>query len=297
VSANGEQSSIVNAMTVDVEDYFHVSALSHAIDRNSWESIEPRVEASTDKLLEMFGERSHSGTFFILGWVAERHPALVRRIVDAGHEVACHGYSHQLIYRQDQREFEEETRRAKEILEDVAGVRVRGYRAASYSITRDSLWAVRVLVEAGFDYDSSIVPVRHDLYGLADGQVFPHRLEFEDGQGIVEFPPSTIQLLRRRIPIGGGGYFRIFPYWFTRWGLDSINRDLRMPFSFYLHPWEVDPEQPRVAKRLKSKIRHYTNLHRTEPRLRRLQERYAFTTMAEVIDSLELPRVPLSAGA
>lgn len=285
-----------NAMSVDVEDYFQVAALDSSVKRGDWEDLESRVERNTDRLLQIFSDAEVSATFFVLGWVADRHPHIVRRICEEGHELASHGYSHKLIYKQSREEFAEETRRSKSTLEDISGRQVFGYRAASYSITPKSLWAVDVLVDAGFEYDSSIVPVRHDLYGVPGAKAHPYRLELRDGRSIVEFPPSTISLLGHRLPIGGGGYFRLFPYWFTRWGLRTINERERMPFTFYLHPWELDPDQPRFEHTsLKSRFRHYTNLDRCEARLLRLLSQFRFTTKQSVLSTVELPAVALDA--
>ena len=284
----------VNAMTVDVEDYFHVAALSESIDRQSWDDIPTRVRKNTDTLLRTFDDASVSATFFVLGWVAEKHPEIVRTISDLGHEIACHGFSHELVYKQTQKAFAEETHKAKSILEDLSGKPVTGYRAASYSITRKSIWAIDELVAAGFEYDSSIVPVRHDYYGIESAQAFPHRIVLDSDESIIEFPPSTISLLGKRISIGGGGYFRIFPYWFSRWGMRKINSEDHMPFSFYIHPWEIDPEQPRVETSSKSKFRHYTNLARCHDRLVELLKDFEFSTMSKVIDGLELKKTRVS---
>ena len=281
-----EESQVINALTVDVEDYFHVSAFADVIDRDSWTSLESRVVRNTGKLLQIFDDASVSATFFVLGWVAERHPELVREITANGHELACHGFSHQLIYTQSQGVFREETRRAKEMLEEISGNKVFGYRAASYSITKDSQWALEILIDTGFEYDSSIVPVRHDLYGMADAGEYPYRIHVPDGRSIVEFPPSTLGVAGRRIPIGGGGYFRLFPYWFTKYGLTRINERDDMPFSFYLHPWEIDPHQPRISAGWKSTFRHYNNLQKFEPRLLKLLKEFRFSTMVSVLGTL-----------
>ena len=282
---------VVNALTVDVEDYFHVSAFADCIERKTWDSLESRVEQNTHKLLTIFDETSVSATFFMLGWVADRYPNLVTEITANGHELACHGYSHQLIYTQGRSVFREESLRAKKLLEDISGKAVVGYRAASYSITAKSLWAVEILMDVGFQYDSSIVPVRHDLYGLVGAGAYPYRLQLSDGRSMVEFPPSTIQIAGQRIPIGGGGYVRLFPYWFSKWGLGSINGRDRMPFSFYLHPWEIDPEQPRISAGWKSSFRHYNNLQKCEERLRKLLKNFRFDTMATVLGTLTLDTV------
>ena len=279
---------IKNAMTVDVEDYFHVASLSQSIDRSSWGRLETRVRENNDILLDAFDQAGVSATFFVLGWVAEKHPEIVTAICERGHELACHGYSHKLIYEQSRGEFAEEARKAKAILEDLSGRTVKGYRAASYSITDKSLWAIEELLAAGFEYDSSIVPVRHDYYGLPDAKPYPYRIAMPDGQLLTEFPPATIELLGKRISIAGGGYFRIFPYWFSRWGMRSLNRTHRVPFSFYIHPWEVDPEQPRVNTSAKSAFRHYTNLEKCRDRLLRLLKDFEFTTMSDVLDEMDL---------
>lgn len=278
-----------NAMTVDVEDYFHVAALAGSIDPGDWSSQEYRAETSTRRLLDIFAERNLRATFFILGWVARRSPQLVREIQQAGHEVACHGMSHQLIYRQTPQVFAAETRDAKALLEDITGEAVLGYRAATYSITPRSVWALDIIHEAGFAYDSSIFPIRHDLYGMPDSPQVPNRLQTPKGASLVEFPISTVSLMGVRLPIAGGGYFRIFPYWLTRTGLRKLNRRLQRPFVFYLHPWEVDPGQPVVKVGLKSRFRHYTNLHRTAERLRRLVREFEFAPVKDVLSDVGLP--------
>ncbi len=286
------KSKIINAMTVDVEDYFQVAALADAIDRSDWDEIKPRVEDNTHRVLDIFAEADIRATFFVLGWVAERRQDLVRKIVDAGHELACHGYSHKLIYDQSKADFAAETIRAKDILEQISGNPVDGYRAASYSITGRSLWALDIIAESGFTYDASIVPARHDLYGIPGSKHSPYRLKLENGMSIMEFPPSTISVLGHDIPVGGGGYFRIFPYAFSKWGMHKINRARQQPFSFYLHPWEIDPDQPRVRTNWKSRFRHYHNLHQFEPRLRRLLGEFHFGTMRSILRSSEYESVP-----
>lgn len=273
----------VNAFTIDVEDYFHVAALASAISRDSWPQRESRVERNTERLLVLLAERGVRGTFFVLGWVADHSPGLVRRIAQAGHEIACHGYSHQLIYRQAPEEFREETQRAKGLLEDLIGAPVLGYRAASFSITRESLWALDTLIDAGFRYDSSIFPIRHDRYGLPDATPEPNVLRAPSGRTLVEFPMSAARFLGVQVPVSGGGYFRILPYWLTRAGLKQINQRRGLPFTFYLHPWELDPAQPRFKVGAFSRFRHYTNLARCEERLRRVLEDFEFTSMREAL--------------
>jgi polysaccharide deacetylase family protein (PEP-CTERM system associated) len=276
-------SAIQNAMTVDVEDYFHVSALSEVIARKDWDKMEYRAERSTERLLEMFEQQRIKCTFFVLGWVAKRSPKLIRKLHDAGHEVACHGLTHELVYRQTPDVFRDETKQSKAMLEDIIGGPVLGYRAASYSITAQSLWAIDILCELGFKYDSSIFPIAHDRYGIPGAATSPGEFVTAKGNRIVEFPLSTAKLLRWRMPVAGGGYFRLLPYAYTHWGLSKINREDGIPFVFYLHPWEIDPEQPRFAASWLSRFRHYTNLDQCEPRLRRLISEFKFTNMAQVL--------------
>ncbi len=274
---------MLNALTIDVEDYFQVDALSSAISPDEWENWPRRVEANTDRLLKLFDAHDTRATFFILGWIAERHPELVRRIHAAGHEIASHGYSHQRVYRQQPDVFRREAAGSKELLEELTGAPVYGYRAASYSITPSSRWALDILAELGYQWDSSLFPVRHDVYGMPGTPRHPYDLVTDEGRQLVEFPLSTKRLAGQTIPISGGGYFRLFPYWFSRWALNNCNRE-GQPFIFYLHPWEVDPEQPRVAGvGWKSRFRHYNNLRRTLPRLERLLGHFRFTTVTQVL--------------
>ena len=274
---------MLNALTFDVEDYFQVAALASAVERSSWASMPRRVDQNTNVLLEILASSNTRATFFFLGWVAEREPQLGRRVADAGHEIACHGYSHRLVYEQTLADFREETLRSKTLLEDQAQAPVLGYRAASYSITRRSLWALDTLIEAGFVYDSSIFPVRHDIYGIPEAPRAPHLIR-RDGGRLVEFPPSTVQLPGARLPVAGGGYFRIFPCGVTRWAVRRVNAE-GLPFIFYLHPWEVDPGQPRVKVGWRSRFRHYTNLDHCEARLRRLLGEFQFAPAREVLET------------
>jgi polysaccharide deacetylase family protein (PEP-CTERM system associated) len=276
-------SAVVNAFSVDVEDYFQVSALASAIPRETWSSRDLRVERNTAVLLDLLAERGLHGTFFVLGWIADRCPALVKRIAAAGHEVASHGYSHRLIYNQTHAEFQEETTRSKHLLEDLIGAPVTGYRAASFSITQKSLWALDTLIDLGFQYDSSVFPIHHDRYGIPGASPEPHVIKAPSGRGLAEFPMSAATFFGVKVPVSGGGYFRIFPYWLIRAGLKQINEQQRRPFTFYLHPWEVDPEQPRVKVGAVSRFRHYTNLNRCEPRLRELLGDFKFSTMRDVL--------------
>lgn len=275
-------------MTVDVEDYFQVEAFSKHIDRKTWSTREVRVVDNTHRLLDTFDRFQVRATFFVLGWVAEHYPQLVKDIGARGHEVACHGWSHRLVYKQSRQEFHEETERSKRTLEDLVGQPVLGYRAASYSIVNASLWALDTLCELGFVYDSSIFPVRHDNYGIPDANVSPYRHRTASGNEIVEFPLTTIKLLGYRLPVSGGGYFRVFPYMLTRAALRSINQRERRPFIFYLHPWEIDPHQPRIRAGWLSRFRHYTNLTKCEDRLCRLLGEFSFVPARDTLASLSL---------
>jgi polysaccharide deacetylase family protein (PEP-CTERM system associated) len=288
---------IVNAMTVDVEDYFHVSAFDGVVPRQRWTQLESRVCANTDRLLAMFDEAGVQATFFVLGWVGERFPHLVRRIAAQGHEIASHGYGHRLVYDQTPAEFRDDLRRAKAALESAGAVCVYGYRAPSYSVTPRSLWALDVLIEEGFRYDASIFPVHHDRYGIPVSARHPYRVERPNGS-LWEAPGSTVRVGSMNLPIGGGGYFRILPYAWTRWGLDRVNRVEGRPTIFYLHPWEIDPDQPRLEASLLSRFRHYRNLDQTEPRLRALLRDFKFGPMLSVLaastDTCSDPSLPLA---
>lgn len=277
--------SVVNAFSVDVEDYFQVAALAPSVPRDSWSTREYRVERNTERILGLLAERGMRGTFFVLGWCAERSQGLVKRIAAAGHEIACHGFSHQLIYGQNETEFRAETTRAKRFLEDTIGAPVSGYRAASFSITRESLWALDVLIDLGFEYDSSVFPIVHDRYGIPGAAREPGVIVAPSKRALVEFPMSAASFAGVRVPVSGGGYFRLLPYAVTRAGLRQINERAGQPFTFYLHPWELDPGQPRVKVGLLSRFRHYNNLHKCEGRLRRLLDDFSFSTMRHVLET------------
>lgn len=272
----------VNALTVDVEDYYQVEGFAEVIDRDQWERWESRIEASTQRLLALFARREVRATFFVLGWIAERHPRLVREIVAAGHELACHSYDHRYILGLDRAEFRADVRRAKSLLEDAAGVRVDGYRAPTYSITGRTLWALDVLIEEGFRYDSSIFPIHHDRYGMPGAARFPHVIRRTGGE-IIEFPPSTVRLAGTNLPFAGGGYFRLMPYPFFRWGLRHINRRDHQPAIFMVHAWEVDPAQPTINGSRLSVWRHRNNLDQTEARLHRLLTDFQFAPIRDVL--------------
>ncbi len=274
---------MLNALTIDVEDYYHVTGFESVIQRADWDGYESRVGRNTLRLLDLLDTHHTKATFFVLGWVAERHPQLVRTIHTRGHEVASHGYAHQRIYTQSPAQFRQETQRSMRLLEDIIGERIHGYRAASYSITRESLWALDILGEEGFTYDSSIFPIYHDRYGIPGYPRFCHVLDNHGGGQLIEFPISTMRLAGVNFPIAGGGYFRLFPYALISRGLRSINRLERQPALIYLHPWEIDPDQPRVHAGAAARFRQYVNLHKTEARLSRLMQDFTFGTLLDVL--------------
>ena len=274
----------VNALTVDVEDYFQVSAFESCVARERWGEYESRVAANTGRLLDLFAASGVRATFFMLGWVAERDPALVRRIADGGHELASHGFGHRLVYDQSPEGFREDVRRGKAAVESAIGQPVRGYRAPSFSVTARSLWAIDVLIEEGFAWDASVFPIRHDRYGIPDAPRHPYWIAHGAGaRGLLEIPASTVRLLGTNLPVGGGGYFRLLPYWWTRFGIRRLNEREGRPAVFYLHPWEVDPDQPRLNGSRLSRFRHYRNLSKTAPRLRRLLSDFRFAPIGEAI--------------
>lgn len=282
-------SSVVHAMTVDVEDYFHVSAFYKVISQGDWDKWPTRVEENTLKLLDLFEQREIKCTFFVLGWVAERFPELIRKLSEQGHEIASHGYSHQLVYTQTPEVFREETKKSKDILEQITQQPILGYRAASYSITRKSLWALDILDELGFEWDSSIFPVHHDNYGVPGSPTQPYTIELENGNKITEFPLTSAKVMGMSIPAAGGGYFRQYPYALSRWLFERASVNQTRPLIFYLHPWEIDPDQPRVPNAsLKSKFRHYTNLHRCYGRLERMINDFNFGTIQQSLGSVNI---------
>jgi polysaccharide deacetylase family protein (PEP-CTERM system associated) len=289
--------TVVNALTFDIEDYFQVSAFDRVVPRSRWDSLETRVCASTDRVLSVLDDSDVKATFFILGWVADRFPALVRRIADGGHELASHGYGHRLVYELTPAEFREDLRRSRAAIEAAVSRPVVGYRAPSYSIVARSLWALDVLIDEGFSYDASIFPIHHDRYGIPDAPRHPYLIERAGGT-IWEIPPSTVRCFGSNLPVAGGGYFRILPYRWTRWGIDRLNRHEERPAVFYLHPWELDPGQPRLGASGLSRFRHYRNLASTEPRLRQLLKDFRFGTVSAALaapsfDVVSAPKTPV----
>jgi len=270
-----------NAMTVDVEDYFQVSAFEPYIEKAQWDSLPHRVERNTHKILDLFKERDIKATFFTLGWVAERYPDLIKRIVTGGHELACHGYEHIRVTEQTPEQFRKDVSRTKKLLEDLSGKQVNGYRAASYSICAKNLWALAVLQEEGFKYSSSIYPVKHDLYGIPDAPRFIY--EPIENQNFKEIPITTVRFGDKNFPCGGGGFFRFYPYALSKWAFNRVNHQENEPGIFYFHPWEIDPEQPRQhGLSLKTRTRHYLNLKRMENRIKRLLTDFNWDTMENV---------------
>lgn len=277
-------------MTVDVEEYFQVSAFERHIDRQRWALIPSRVVPSMERILALFELWNIRATFFTLACVAQRHPQLIRRIAAAGHEIASHGMSHVRATTQDWRSFRADVTRSREILQEVTGQPVNGYRATSYSIGADNLWAFDVLADAGYTYSSSIYPVHHDRYGMRQAPRFPCRLK---GTGILEIPVTTVEIAGRRLPCGGGGFFRLYPYALSRWAIRRVNRRDGRPALFYFHPWEIDPRQPRVpGLDARTRLRHYLNLQRMEPRLRRLLSDFRWDRMDRVFAVASADRPP-----
>ncbi|MBT0662731.1 DUF3473 domain-containing protein [Geobacter pelophilus] len=278
---------MLNALSIDVEDYFQVNAFARHVKREQWSQFQLRVAANTDLILEMLDDLSLKGTFFVLGWIAEREPELIKEIQRRGHEIACHGYGHELIFDIGLDRFREDVRRAKRIIEDLTGTQVNGYRAPSYSITYNSLWAINVLIEEGFTYDSSIFPVYHDTYGIPDSPRFPYLIKSASGT-IREFPLTTYPLhiggKVYHLPVAGGGYLRLLPTAFLSHAIRTINTKEGKPVVLYFHPWEIDPEQPRIKAGMKSRFRHYVNLDKTKAKLRSLLSTNKFGTMLQVLE-------------
>jgi polysaccharide deacetylase family protein (PEP-CTERM system associated) len=272
-----------NALSIDLEEYFQIHVLSGIIKPESWDSLPSSVEENTLKILGLLEKQGVRATFFCLGWIADHHKNLIRTIHRMGHEIACHGYSHQAIYRQDVDQFRDDVSRAKDILENTTGEKVIGYRAPTYSITEKTLWALEVLEDLGFLYDSSIFPIYHDNYGIPDAPRFPHRIQ---GSGLVEFPISTIKLGPFNLPISGGGYFRLIPYPLLRKGLESL-KSSRKPFIFYIHPWEINPDTPRVrGMNILSRFRTYTGINSAYQKFSQLIDNFPFAPVHEVLHGM-----------
>jgi polysaccharide deacetylase family protein (PEP-CTERM system associated) len=277
---------ICNALTIDVEDYYMVSAFADVIKFEDWHKYESRVVRNTNEILGLLDEHGVKATFFVLGWIAEHCPALVRNIYDSGHEVASHGYNHRLIYDLTPVQFREDVQLARDILENIIGQAVKGYRAASYSVVKSTLWALDILVEEGFLYDSSIFPIRHDRYGFPEAHRFPHIVKTGSGR-IVEFPPSTYTVFGQNLPVAGGGYLRLLPLRFTKTAVRRINTRERRNAMIYVHPWEIDSQQPRLQGRWLSRLRHYINIGSTMPKLRELLTEFRFKPLSALIDQGE----------
>ena len=275
--------------TVDVEEYFQVEAFASTVSPDSWPTLPSRVEIGTRRVLDLLERHATHATFFVVGWVAERQKALVREIVERGHEIACHGYWHRAIYRMAPDEFREDLRRARTAIESAAGVAVRGYRAPTWSVTAKTLWALEILADEGFAYDSSVFPIRHDLYGIPGAPRAPHEHTLASGRRLPEFPPTTVRVAGMTLPAAGGGYLRLLPLAYSRWALRRVRQNDAAPGMVYVHPWELDPEQPRMAAPALSRLRHYTNLDKTEERLDALLREHRFGPIAAWLDAAEQP--------
>ena len=266
---------VINGLSVDVEDWFQVGAFENVIERDQWPSLDDRVERNVRAILELFAAAGAKATFFTLGWVAQRHTGLLREIADMGHEIASHGWDHRRVFTLSPAEFAEDIRKAREVLEDASGQQVTGYRAPSFSIDKRNPWAFEVLAEQGYAYSSSVAPVAHDHYGWAEAPRFAFR-PLADAP-LIELPVTTAMLGGRRVAAGGGGFFRVLPYAFSRWAIRQVNREEGRPAVFYFHPWEIDPGQPRVAGApLRSRFRHYTNLDKMAGKLSQLVDEFAW---------------------
>lgn len=273
---------MINALSVDVEDWFQVTNFEQVIERKDWDRCESRVVPNVHRILDILSAADARATFFVLGWIAERHPQMVLSIRDGGHEVSTHGYAHSQIHRQTQEEFRQDVAKAISVLEKILGERIIGYRAPSYSIVPETMWAWEQLSNLGIRYDSSIFPIKHDRYGVSGLPRFPFTIDLKDGKELVEFPLSTVRILGRNIPIAGGGYLRLYPYWFVKWAVKRINGQGH-PAIFYLHPWEIDPHQPRQEVNFFKSLRHYTNIAATEAKIKALVRDFRFAPVREVL--------------
>lgn len=274
-------------MSVDVEEYFMVEAFSDLVSRESWPQWPSRVVSSTQAILDLFDKYGVKATFFFVGWIAAKYPRLVQEVGERGHELACHSYWHRPVYGLGRGEFRRDTQNAVRAIEDASGVKVQGYRAPSWSITRDCLWALDILAEEGFSYDSSIFPIRHDLYGIPNARRFPYKHLSGNGRVLFEIPPATISVLGQNLPAAGGGYLRLFPFSYTRWVFKTFEQRYGESVVVYFHPWEIDPEQPRIAGRLRSRIRHYTNLQGMRSRLEQMSKSYSFQPLNAMFHAKE----------
>ena len=286
--ATKERPRLRHILSVDVEDYFQVEAFANEVPRHTWGDRPSRVVENTRKILNLFERYSSKGTFFFLGWVADRFPGLVREVHAQGHELACHSYWHRRVYSLPPSEFREDVRISKDAIEQAAGAAVYGYRAPSWSINKDSLWALDILAEEGFRYDSSIYPIRHDLYGVPDAPRHPYVYRCRNGRVLTEVPPPTVRIAGFNFPGAGGGYFRIFPFSYTEWVFRTFERHYRKPVVTYFHPWEIDPQQPRIPVGLKSRFRHYTNLGMVEERLGLMLQKHLFQPIAAALETGDL---------
>jgi polysaccharide deacetylase family protein (PEP-CTERM system associated) len=284
-----------NALTFDLEEYFQVSAFADHIHRQDWETRTSRVQQTTEELLELLEVHHCQATFFTLGWLAKKYPQLIRRIAEHGHEIGCHSLEHRLVYQMTPEEFREDTRKAKQVLEDAAGVKIRGYRAPSFSITADSFWAFETLADLGFTYDSSIFPIPHPNYGVPSAPRFPFLVRTRKGD-VLEFPMPTLTVHDRRSPIGGGAYLRLLPYWYTRWGIHYINEREQRSMCVYLHPWELDAKQPRLQGSATARLRHYLGLRGAHEKLRKLLRDFEFVPLASLISECPGPEKIVTLG-
>lgn len=281
--------STIDGLSVDLEDYYQVEAFASQISRSEWPSLPSRIRQNTARTLALLERTGCRATFFVLGWLAEREPELIRELVDAGHEIACHSHLHRRLQTLKPSEFRQDLRRSRNAIEDASGTKVIGFRAPTFSITKQSLWALDILAEEGFEYDSSIFPIRHDSYGIPDAPRSAHEIQLPSGQTIWEIPPSTVRMGRMNVPFGGGGYLRLMPMFFTRWAIETVHRRDRQPIIVYFHPWELDPEQPRMKGSWKSQLRHYRGLDKTEARLDEILSRGRFQPLSNFVKRPQLP--------
>ena len=278
---------LVDGLSVDLEDYYHVEAFAEQISRARWSVLPSRIRKNTERTLALLERTRCRATFFVLGWVAEREPGLIRELAHAGHELACHSHLHRQLHRLTPSEFRDDVVRSRYAIENAAGIQVVGFRAPSFSITRNTLWALQILAEERFEYDSSIFPIHHDLYGIPDAPRWVHRRRLPSGRAIWEVPPSTLRIGKVNVPVGGGGYLRLFPLWFTGWAIKTIHQRDGHPVIVYFHPWELDPDQPRLKGSWKSRFRHYNGLAKTEGRLQEILSHGSFEPLINLVRRLE----------